>query len=214
MKSLNTLFLVPALALICVTSAVSAEEPLTGPSSYAANKPLNYVLLKTGIYSPSGDFVLNNFNNGQARTDLNSKSGFAGEVAVGRYFTPMLAAEIGAGYFESDGYPSGQGDTKIRVVPLTATGKFLFPVGMFEPYGLAGLGAYISDLNVAGNTGNFRGGTEINIGVHAGAGFNVNFHNNMMVGLEGKYLWAEPSFGGQDVKLNGFVTTATLGFRY
>jgi len=36
----------------------------------------------------------------------------------------------------------------------------------------------------------------------------------MFAGLEGKYLWAEPSFGGQHIPLDGFVTTAASGFRF
>jgi hypothetical protein len=35
----------------------------------------------------------------------------------------------------------------------------------------------------------------------------------MFVGLEGKYLWAEPSFGGRHIALDGFITTAVIGFR-
>lgn len=203
MKKTSILFLLLAVALIGISSAASAEE----------EKPANYVLLKAGIYSPSMSFDLNNFNGG--REHLDSKTGFAGEVAVGHYFLPILAIELGAGYFESDGSPAAQpGETKLRVVPLIATGKVFLPLGIFEPYGLAGIGAYISDLEVSGTTNNFQGSTEVTYGFHAGAGFNINFSKNIFAGLEGKYLWAEPSFGGQHVKLDGFVTTADLGFRF
>ncbi len=203
MKKASILFLLLAVALIGISSAASAED----------EKPANYVLLKAGIYSPSMSFDLNNFNGG--REHLDSKTGFAGEVAVGHYFLPILAIELGAGYFESDGSPAAQpGETKLRVVPLIATGKVFLPLGIFEPYGLAGIGAYISDLEVSGTTNNFNGTTEVTYGFHAGAGFNINFSKNIFAGLEGKYLWAEPSFGGQHVKLDGFVTTADLGFRF
>jgi len=203
MKKTSILFLLLAVALIGISSTASAED----------EKPANYVLLKAGIYSPSMSFDLNNFNGG--REHLDSKTGFAGEVAVGHYFLPILAIELGAGYFESDGSPAAQpGETKLRVVPLIATGKVFLPLGIFEPYGLAGIGAYISDLEVTGTTNNFNGTTEVTYGFHAGAGFNINFSKTMFAGLEGKYLWAEPSFGGQHVKLDGFVTTADLGFRF
>jgi hypothetical protein len=36
----------------------------------------------------------------------------------------------------------------------------------------------------------------------------------MFFGVEGKYLWAEPSFGGQHLKLDGFIANAVVGFRY
>lgn len=209
MKKTTVLSMALAAALAAAVIPASAAE-----MDATAEKPANYVLLKAGIYSPSINFDLDNFNGGN-RSRLDSKTGFAGEVAMGHYFMPMFALELGAGYFESDGSPAAQpGKSKVRVVPLIATGKLLFPIGMFEPYGLAGIGAYISDLDVSGTSGNFRGSTEITYGIHAGAGFNINFHRHIFAGLEGKYLWAEPSFGGQHLPLDGFVTTATLGFRF
>lgn len=198
------LFLLLAVALIGITSPASAEE----------EKAANYVVLKGGIYSPSTTFDLDKFNGGN-RKHLDSKTGFAGEVAVGHYFLPMLAVELGAGYFESKGSQAAQPvGAKLKVVPLVATGKVFLPLGMFEPYGLFGIGAYITDLDTHGNADNFRGSTEVTYGFHAGAGFNINFQKNMFAGLEGKYLWAEPSFGGQHIRLDGFITTADIGFRF
>ncbi len=208
MKTKNIMFMILAVATIGTTSMTSAEE------LSAQEKPVNYVMVKGGIYSPSMSFDLDNFNGGST-THLDSKTGFAGEGAIGHYFSPMVALELGAGYFESDGSPAAQqGETKLKVVPLIATAKLFFPIGIFEPFGLAGIGAYISDLELSGNNSNFHGSTEITYGFHAGAGFNINFAKNMFAGLEGKYLWAEPSFGGQHIKLDGFVTTANLGFRF
>lgn len=182
--------------------------------AFAGDKPANYLALKAGVYSPSESNDLNDFNGGST-THLDSKTGFAGELAVGHYFLPMVALELGAGYFQSKGSAEAQpGETKLKVVPVTATGKFLVPIGVFEPYGLFGIGAYFTDLDVHGNTGNFSGSSEITYGLHAGAGVNLNFANDMFLGLEGKYLWAKPSFGGQDIKIDGFITTANLGVRF
>jgi outer membrane protein W len=182
--------------------------------AHADDNPANYVLLKGGIYSPSLSHDVDNFNGGN-REHLDSKTGFAGEVAVGHYFLPMLAVELGAGYFESKGSPATPpGDTRLKVVPLVATGKVLLPLGAFEPYGLFGVGAYVTQLDVDGNSGNFHGSTEVTYGLHAGAGFNINFSKNVFLGVEGKYLWADPSFGGQHIRLDGFVTTADIGFRF
>ncbi len=180
----------------------------------AANTPPDYVALKAGVYSPSTSHNLDTFNAGN-RTELDSKTGFAGEVAFGHYFNPMLALELGAGYFESKGSPLAQpGDLKLKVVPLIATGKVLLPIGPIEPYGLFGIGAYITAMDVSNNFGAMKDSTEVTYGLHAGLGVNINFQENMFVGVEGKYLWAEPSFGGQHLKLNGFISTAVLGFRY
>jgi outer membrane protein W len=203
MKTTNVLFLIIAAALIGSASLASAGE-----------QPSSYVVLKGGIYSPSLSHDLDNFNGGST-THLDSKTGFAGEVAIGHYFLPILAVELGAGYFESKGSPAAQpGDVKLKVVPLIATGKVLLPLGIFEPYGLFGIGAYFTDLKVSDNTGSLRGSSEVTYGLHAGAGFNINFSQNIFAGVEGKYLWADPSFGGQHIRLDGFVTTADIGFRF
>jgi outer membrane protein W len=182
--------------------------------AHADEKPANYLLLKGGVYSPSTSHDLDNFNGGST-THLDSKTGFAGEVAVGHYFLPFLAVELGGGYFESKGSPAAEsGEAKLKVIPLVATGKVLLPLGPFEPYGLFGIGAYITDLELQGNTGSFQGSTEITYGLHAGAGVNINFSDQVFAGVEGKYLWAEPSFGGQHIRLDGFITTADIGFRF
>lgn len=209
MKTIKMLFLGLTIALFGLNASASAAE-----TAGNAEDPVNYVLLKAGIYSPSSSFDLDNFNAGQT-SRLDSTTGFAGEVAFGRYFMPILAVELGAGYFESKGSAAAQaGSSRLRVLPLLATGKVIIPLGIFEPFGLAGIGAYVTDLDVSGNTGAFRGSTEITYGFHAGAGFNINFHKHMFAGLEGKYLWAEPSFGGQHLELDGFVATANLGFKF
>jgi opacity protein-like surface antigen len=202
-RTLSLIALLLAVFLIGLATRAHAEE-----------KPANYMVFKGGIYSPSTSHDLDNFNGGST-SHLDSKTGFAGEVAVGHYFLPMLAVELGGGYFESKGSPAAEpGEAKLKVVPLVATAKVLLPIGPFEPYGLFGAGAYITELDLNGNTGNFRGSTEITYGLHAGAGLNINFTDRVFAGVEGKYLWAEPSFGGQHVRLDGFISTADIGFRF
>ena len=203
MKFISTLFLAVAVALIGLSSPASAEE-----------KAVNYVLLKGGLYSPSRSYDVDNFNGGST-THLDSKTGFAGEVAFGHYFLPMFAIELGAGYFESKGSPAAEpGELKLKVVPVIATAKVLVPIGPIEPYGLFGIGAYLTDVDVNGNLGELRSSTKITYGLHAGAGINFNITDTVFLGAEGKYLWARPSFGGKDLELDGFITTADIGFRF
>jgi outer membrane protein W len=202
-KTVSLVLLLLVVSLVGLASKAHADE-----------KPTNYMMIKGGAYSPSLSHKLENVNNGNTH-DWDSKTGFAGELAVGHYFLPFLAVELGGGYFESKGsLAADPGDAKLKVVPVIATAKVLLPLGPFEPYGLFGAGAYITKLHVTGTSGNFHGSTEVTYGLHAGAGFNINFTDRMFAGLEGKYLWAEPSFGGEHVKLDGFISTANLGFRF
>jgi len=203
MKKTSILFLAIAVALIGITSPLSAAE-----------KPANYLAIKGGIYSPSNSYDLDNFNGGN-KTELDSKTGFSGEVAIGHYFFPMFAMELGAGYFESKGSPAAEpGNTKLKVVPVLLTAKALLPLGLFEPYGEFGIGAYFTRFNVDGNIGSFSGDSKVTYGLHAGVGVNFNITDAIFLGLEGRYLWAKPSIGGQDIKLDGFTTMASIGFRF
>ncbi len=197
MKAAFALFVVLAVALIGIAPSVSLAE-----------YPSSYVVLKGGLYSPSKDFDI-------GTTHFNHDDGFVGEIAFGHYFIPMFAAELGAGYIESKASPAvPPGETKFKVVPVTLTGKVLLPLGPIEPYGEFGIGGYITKAEVSGTIGNFSGSTKGVFGLHAGAGLNFNITQNVFLGAEGRYLWAKPSFGGQDIKLDGFTVTADLGFRF
>lgn len=197
MKTAFALFLVLAVALIGIAPSVSVAE-----------NPSNYVVLKGGLYSPSKDFDI-------GATHFELDDGFVAEVAVGHYFAPIFATEFGVGYFESKASPAvPAGEVKFKVVPVTLTGKVLFPLGPIEPYGEFGIGGYITEAEVSGTIGNFTGSTKGVFALHAGGGVNVNVARNLFLGVEGRYLWAKPSFGGQDIKLDGFTVTADLGFRF
>jgi opacity protein-like surface antigen len=189
----------PLLAIVLIAVA---------PSVSLAQNPSNYLVLKGGLYSPSKDFDLN-------ATHFELGDGFVAEVAAGHYFTPMFATELGVGYFESKASPAvPPGDVKFKVVPVTLTGKVLFPFGPIEPYGEFGIGGYITKADVSGTIGNFSGSTKGTFGLHAGAGVNYNLTQTVFLGVEGRYLWAKPSFGGEDIKLDGFTVTGNLGYRF
>lgn len=197
MKAASCLFLVLAVVLIGIA-----------PSAALAAGPSSYVVLKGGVYSPSKDFNVNNI-------DLDSKNGFNGEIAFGQYFLPVFAMELGVGYLETKASPPAEpGELKFKVVPVTLTAKALLPMGPIEPYAEFGAGGYITKVDISGNLGNFDGSTKGVFGLHAGAGVNFNITETLFIGAEGRYLWAKPSFGGQDIKLDGFTVTGDLGFRF
>jgi len=86
--------------------------------------------------------------------------------------------------------------------------------GWVAARGEFGIGVYITKAEVSGTFGNFSGSTKGAFGLHAGGGVNFNITPTVFLGAEGRYLWAKPSFGGQDIKLDGFTVTADLGFRF
>jgi len=196
---------------VLLVAAVAVQSP-----SVAFAEPLpDYVVFKGGYYSPNQDYSVNDFNTAGARSDLESKKGFDGEIAFGHYLAPIFGLEFGAGYFESKSSPAIEpGEMKLKVVPVQLSAKLFLPLGVFEPYGEFGIGAYFTKLEVNGNLGNFNGSSKVTYGLHGGVGFNLNFTDAFFLGLEGRYIKAKPEYGGQPIKLDGYTATLNLGFRH
>ena len=196
---------------VLLVAAVAVQSP-----SVAFAEPLpDYVVFKGGYYSPNQDYSVNDFNTAGARSDLESKKGFDGEIAFGHYLAPIFGLEFGAGYFESKSSPAIEpGEMKLKVVPVQLSAKLFLPLGFFEPYGEFGIGAYFTKLEVNGNLGNFNGSSKVTYGLHGGVGFNLNFTDAFFLGLEGRYIKAKPEYGGQPIKLDGYTATLNLGFRH
>ncbi len=185
------------------------------PSVAFADTPSNYFVLKGGYYSPSPHYNVNDFNTPAARSELASKKGFDGEIAFGHKLWPIFGIEFGVGYFESKSAPAFEpGETKLRVEPVQLSAKLFLPLGPLEPYGEFGIGAYFSKLEVSGNLGSFSSSSRVTYGTHAGVGLNINLSDTLFLGVEGRYIWAKPKFGGQPVKIDGYTATLNLGFRY
>lgn len=192
--------------------------------SAAADRPGSYLALKAGIYSPSATFDLSNVDV-QTTFDGDTETGFAGEIAYGHYVLPTLALELGVGYFKGSGSvetAATRADLDFDVIPIILSAKALIPVGPVDPYGEFGIGAYFTEFDTGGNQNTLEITTTF--GIHAGAGVNVGITRHAFLGVEGRYVWAEPSFGNQTItlnndnyelngfELNGFTTTVVLGY--
>lgn len=201
------LLLILAGSFTAAASAVYADD-----NDMPANP--KYFVLKGGRYSPSGNYDIDNFN-GNTTSHLDAQTGLSGEIALGQYSNPELALELGIGYFESKGSPAPEaGSTRLKAVPIVVTAKSFAPMGALNPYLEFGIGAYLTRLEASGNTGSFSSKSKATYGLHAGAGFNIDLGNLLFIGLEGRYLWARADYGGQQVPLNGLMTTINLGYRY
>lgn len=172
------------------------------------------VTLKGGVYSPQQDPV------------KDFGAGPNGEISVGGFFTRNFLVELGMGYFKTEGdgvvvLPGGTvvpAEAKLTVIPVTATIKWLYRTGSFEPYVEAGAGVYVADIDLSG------GGVDItdrytNFGGHLGLGANFDITKRVFVGVEGRYLWlAEHKFklgqGTEDVELDGITGTVNVGYRF
>ncbi len=212
------------LCLLAMTGVLGLAPPAA-----QAERLGSYVALKGGVYSPSATFSIDNIDV-ETTFDGDTELGAAGELAFGHYFLPTLALEVGAGYFQGRGSVAADSpsltkhDLNFNVIPILVTAKALIPVGVVDPYGELGVGAYFTKMEVSDNLNTFSGTTTY--GLHTGAGLNVNVTEKAFIGAEGRYVWANPSFGDEKIKLNdteyalngfklnGFTTTLVLGFSF
>jgi outer membrane protein W len=151
----------------------------------------SYLMVKAGAYEP------------QANDVESLDTGFNGEIAVGHYFLPFLGAELGAGYIESSKNP-----VKLTVYPVTLAAKLRLPIPVVKPYAIAGGGAYFSELD----TGT-ASRSDTAFGYFAGAGVDIKVAV-LLINIEAKYLWAEPSFDGSKTKIDGVVGTVGIGLEF
>jgi opacity protein-like surface antigen len=209
--------------LALAVAALVGLSGLAAPAS-AGEQSGNYLALKGGIYSPSKDFDLGNINV-ENTFDADTESGVAGEIAFGRFFSPSFALELGIGYFKSKGTfedeLAARRELEFNVIPVILSAKVFVPIGPVYPFGEFGVGAYFSEFEVSDSANTFSGTTTF--GIHAGAGLNAFVSSRVFVGLEGRYVWNDPSFGDQAInlngddyslhgfKLNGFTMLAVLG---
>lgn len=77
------------------------------------------------------------------------------------------------------------GKIKLKVVPVTLTGKIPLPIGPIEPYGEFGIGGYIMKAEVSGSFSNINGSTKGVFGLHAGGGVNFNISPVRLLGRRG-----------------------------
>jgi outer membrane protein W len=212
------------LALLIIFSVIGLA-----PRATEAGRLGSYVALKGGIYSPSKSFNLSNVNV-ETTFDSNTRTGVDGELAIGHFFLPTLALELGIGYFRGTGSVAGTGllatsdQVDFDVVPVLVSAKVFMPAGPIDPYGELGIGVYFTKVDISNNLNTFNGSTTF--GLHTGVGLNVNINPAFFVGVEGRYVWANPSFGDQKIKLNdteytlngfelnGFTTTLALGYNF
>lgn len=209
------------VSVLIMFAAIGFASP-----SAAADRLGSYLALKGGIYSPSATFDLSNVDV-ETTFDGDTETGVAGEIAFGHYVLPTLALELGVGYFKGSGSVETavtREDLDFDVIPIILSAKALIPVGSVDPYGEFGIGAYFTEFDADDNLNTFE--TTTTFGIHAGAGVNVGITQHAFLGVEGRYVWAEPSFGDQTItlndedyalngfELNGFTTTLVLDYYF
>ncbi len=167
----------------------------------------NYIVVKPGVYIPSGDL-----------DDADFDTGFNIEGVLGHYYHPNFAAELGVGYFETESDVAGdEGD--VWVIPVTISGKGVYPLYGGEIYAGAGVGIYFASIEAKVAGLGTDDDDDIVFGAHVMVGGNVDVAEDIFLGIEGKYIFTDETdvtLLGMPVEsdLNGFTVTGNLGIRF
>jgi opacity protein-like surface antigen len=174
-----------ALAVFTLCTLAFALHP---PEALSGD---SYLLVKGGAYTPEAS-DMDNFSTGANV-----------EAAVGHYFLPFLSGELGAGYFESE-----NGGDKLSVYPLTLAARLRVPLPVVKPYAILGGGAYFTTRDTSAGS---KDDTAYGYFAGAGVDFKIAF---LLLNIEAKYLWVEPSYSGTNFNIEGVVATVGVGVEF
>ncbi len=178
-----------ALALAALSLAVPLAASAKAP-------PPGYLELKAGGYFPTAADV------------HDYDAGFDGEIALGYAPDPGFAFEIQSGWLETRRSLAG-GDRKLEVIPLAFAVKGTVPLGEFQPYATAGVGAYFVHDQVGDASDH-----SANFGGFVGIGGNWFLSRTLYLGLEGRFLWLRSNTFSAGTRLDGPSLFGKLGFRF
>lgn len=181
------------------------------PYSFAEDRTgSGYILLKAGPFIPTEDLDRKGF-----------VKSLSGELVVGTYYTRNLALEAGVGYYQTQASQNGSGfneEDDIWVIPLTITFKGVLPFSGGEVSLGVGPGVYFANARAEGSTasGDFSNdGHAIAVGGHGVVGVNFDITKKVFIGVEGKYIFTSGAhLLGSTIKLNGFIGSGVLGYRF
>jgi opacity protein-like surface antigen len=152
-------------------------------------------------------------------------SGFDGEAAFGAFFTRNFAAEVGIGYFQSSSdtvsvstpYGLATGKAELTVIPVTATGKLVYPIQNVDLYALAGLGIYSGEMKatatLAGLTSS-ESSSDTAFGFHLGGGVAFQLTPEFTLGAELRYTILEATFFNTTGHLDGLRLGVMGAYRF
>lgn len=127
----------------------------------------------------------------------------------------VLGFEFAAEYRGEQEYTASGGDLTVKQIPVTGTLLAFIPVTPnFNPYGLAGLGAYYTIYDYDGGFVNPGDDTEVKVGYHLGFGVDLPLNESAALNVDYRYLFLDGSDDLDDKEFSGNVLSAGLTFYF
>lgn len=183
------------IAAALLAPAAARAQPVSSPSGAG---PDTYLELHLGAFVPQDD-------------DLEAvDTGFGVGGTFGARFTPNLGIEGGIEYLRASGSQGGV-DVTLDDVPITASLRFRLPMKVAELSALAGLGLHVATLSIEDSASEVSD-TAAAFGFHVGAALQFNLSPTMLVGVDVRRTFVEPSFDDVAVRIDGLRVALTLAY--
>lgn len=169
--------------------------------------------------SDSDDIITNTIGIGPRlgyyKADDADEGNAFGGVQLRARFNRVIGIEAAVEYRGGQEYGISDIQTvETSFVPVTASALLFLPVDEhFQPYGVAGLGAYYTIYDTEGFDDDID--NEFNVGYHLGFGLEIPFNNKVALNADYRYLFLNPDRNEQnleDTKFSGNAFTVGLMF--
>tara|TARA_R110002096_G_scaffold39845_6_gene108697 strand:- start:8843 stop:9409 length:567 start_codon:yes stop_codon:yes gene_type:complete len=182
--------LLTTLIVLCMSGYAYAQNPVKGKSGFGP---------RIGYYkAPDAD-------DGTMFIGLQTRS--RGEI---------FGFELAAEYRGEQDYTVGGGKVTVSQIPVTGSLMIFVPIAPnFQPYGLAGLGAYYTIYDYDGGFVSPGDDSEVNLGYHLGFGLDMPLSSSAALNVDYRYLFLD---GNEDriseKEFSGNVISAGLTFYF
>ncbi|HLR25058.1 MAG TPA: porin family protein, partial [Fodinibius sp.] len=157
---------------------------------------------------------------GYYKADDADEGSFYGGAQIRARLGRIIGIEGAVDYRTAQKYNLGDYSAKVRQVPVTVSALLFLPVSKhFQPYGVAGLGAYYDIIDFDSDAEEIPGIEDdhsVDFGYHLGAGLEIPISGNMALNADYRYIFLDPgsdAFGDvEDADLSGNTFTVGLMF--
>jgi hypothetical protein len=159
------------------------------------------------------EVILGGYDMNEPRFDaVYPKGGLLAGLGASARIISNLNLYLEAKYWEREGELTfSREPTTFRLFPISLGVRYIFPLGVFNPYAGAGGDIYFYyEDNAIGTTINSASG------YHATAGTYLRLSRNvpLMLNLKAKYTWVDTAEGDFEIKLGGFEYAVGLALAF